>query len=59
MSGERPEAVQAHELRTEFETSSLLGKWYSWDSPVGLGLFFVFSALAVSVLIAVIHYAFH
>lgn len=30
------------------------GSWFSWGSPVGLGLFFVLSALAAAILIWVI-----
>lgn len=30
------------------------GSWFSWGSPVGLGLFFVLSALAAAILVFVI-----
>ena len=30
------------------------GSWFSWGSPVGLGLFFVLTALAAAILIWVI-----
>jgi hypothetical protein len=33
--------------------SEHLGRWYSWDSPIGLGLFFV----SLAVVAVLVHYA--
>jgi len=40
----------------EMRSVASMGEWYSWDSPVGLGIFFGILMVASAVLIVAIRY---